>query len=194
MPKDIRKDGTSILSGAKMRVARNDPCPCGSGQKYKKCHGAVIPLAAPAQRECGACTACCDGWVEGTIYGHDMKPGTPCHWRGNGGCTIYERRPQEPCRRFICGWLAPASPFPESFRPDRLGVMIVPTRWRDGPAFILKSAPRDADEELLGWMREFSVRSGAPFFYEQRGERYGFGPQEFQREMQVKLENGERLW
>ncbi len=22
------------------RVGRNDPCPCGSGQKYKKCHGA----------------------------------------------------------------------------------------------------------------------------------------------------------
>jgi preprotein translocase subunit SecA len=22
------------------KVGRNDPCPCGSGQKYKKCHGA----------------------------------------------------------------------------------------------------------------------------------------------------------
>ena len=22
-----------------MRVARNDPCPCGSGKKYKQCHG-----------------------------------------------------------------------------------------------------------------------------------------------------------
>jgi len=21
------------------KVGRNDPCPCGSGQKYKKCHG-----------------------------------------------------------------------------------------------------------------------------------------------------------
>jgi SEC-C motif-containing protein len=23
------------------KVGRNDPCPCGSGQKYKKCHGAA---------------------------------------------------------------------------------------------------------------------------------------------------------
>jgi preprotein translocase subunit SecA len=23
----------------KERVGRNDPCPCGSGKKYKKCHG-----------------------------------------------------------------------------------------------------------------------------------------------------------
>jgi hypothetical protein len=23
----------------KPKVGRNDPCPCGSGKKYKKCHG-----------------------------------------------------------------------------------------------------------------------------------------------------------
>jgi uncharacterized protein YecA (UPF0149 family) len=23
-----------------IQVGRNDPCPCGSGKKYKKCHGA----------------------------------------------------------------------------------------------------------------------------------------------------------
>ena len=23
------------------RVARNSPCPCGSGKKYKHCHGAL---------------------------------------------------------------------------------------------------------------------------------------------------------
>jgi preprotein translocase subunit SecA len=26
-----------VRTGAK--VGRNDPCPCGSGKKYKKCHG-----------------------------------------------------------------------------------------------------------------------------------------------------------
>ena len=27
-------------AGAAMpRVGRNDPCPCGSGKKYKQCHG-----------------------------------------------------------------------------------------------------------------------------------------------------------
>ena len=30
---------TGALAGAD-RVGRNDPCPCGSGKKYKKCHGA----------------------------------------------------------------------------------------------------------------------------------------------------------
>ena len=26
------------------KVGRNDPCPCGSGRKYKKCHGQAQSL------------------------------------------------------------------------------------------------------------------------------------------------------
>jgi uncharacterized protein YecA (UPF0149 family) len=26
------------------KVGRNDPCPCGSGKKYKKCHGAQVTV------------------------------------------------------------------------------------------------------------------------------------------------------
>jgi preprotein translocase subunit SecA len=31
--------GAAVASGAFPRVGRNDPCPCGSGKKYKQCHG-----------------------------------------------------------------------------------------------------------------------------------------------------------
>jgi uncharacterized protein YecA (UPF0149 family) len=30
--------GTTVVAGPK--VGRNDPCHCGSGKKFKKCHGA----------------------------------------------------------------------------------------------------------------------------------------------------------
>jgi len=30
--------GTAVQVRA-AKVGRNDPCPCGSGKKYKKCHG-----------------------------------------------------------------------------------------------------------------------------------------------------------
>ncbi len=33
-----RRSAPAVAQGAK--VGRNDPCPCGSGKKYKKCHGA----------------------------------------------------------------------------------------------------------------------------------------------------------
>ena len=28
-----------LAAGRGIRVGRNDPCPCGSGKKYKQCHG-----------------------------------------------------------------------------------------------------------------------------------------------------------
>ena len=28
-----------VIPNTKMKVGRNDPCPCGSGKKYKQCHG-----------------------------------------------------------------------------------------------------------------------------------------------------------
>jgi uncharacterized protein YecA (UPF0149 family) len=28
-----------VKNEAGEKVGRNDPCPCGSGKKYKKCHG-----------------------------------------------------------------------------------------------------------------------------------------------------------
>jgi preprotein translocase subunit SecA len=39
-PANIPKtdSGLNVLAGEK--IGRNDPCPCGSGKKYKKCHGA----------------------------------------------------------------------------------------------------------------------------------------------------------
>ena len=35
-------EGTAskTVSNGAPKVGRNDPCPCGSGKKYKKCHGA----------------------------------------------------------------------------------------------------------------------------------------------------------
>ncbi len=34
----------------KEKIGRNDPCPCGSGKKYKKCHGAPTTVAAGAEK------------------------------------------------------------------------------------------------------------------------------------------------
>jgi hypothetical protein len=43
-------------------------------------------------------------------------------------------------------------------------------------------------------MRAFSVRTGRPFFYEQAGEKLGFGPAAFQQDMLGKAERGEPMW
>ena len=123
-----------------------------------------------------------------------MFPGRHCHFLQAGQCTIYEARPQSPCRNFVCGWLQPGSPFPDDFRPDRVRVIVVPMRWHERPAYVLLSAGLDPDDAMLGWMKAFAQRTGAPFYYQRNGERLGYGPPAFQQEMLDKLRRGEKLW
>jgi len=48
-----QRDNTRYVT-ARPRIGRNDPCPCGSGKKYKKCHGAdpsaIADLGYPNQQ------------------------------------------------------------------------------------------------------------------------------------------------
>lgn len=194
-----------------MNISRNDPCPCGSGLKFKKCCGAVIPLRTTAtlanghnklvtaavtkpQRECGTCTACCEGWAAGNIRGHEMRVGLHCHFLVDKQCTIYAERPVSPCRNFVCGWLADDSPFPEQFRPDQIGVIIIRIRWRDQPAYLLLNAGREPDAALIGWMEAYAMRTNRPFFYSLNGEKIGYGPVEFLQEMMARMARGEAMW
>ena len=42
-PRPARAGGDDVVRQVKRegpKAGRNDPCPCGSGKKYKKCHGA----------------------------------------------------------------------------------------------------------------------------------------------------------
>ena len=57
------------------KVGRNEPCPCGSGKKYKKCHLALDEAASPRVVEGSRQPrARCAGNVD-----HDGRPqGSPC--------------------------------------------------------------------------------------------------------------------
>ncbi|MGB2065781.1 MAG: SEC-C metal-binding domain-containing protein, partial [Marinomonas gallaica] len=36
------ESGSEESAGDVPRVGRNEPCPCGSGKKYKQCHGSLV--------------------------------------------------------------------------------------------------------------------------------------------------------
>jgi hypothetical protein len=169
------------------------PASAGTGEGVARATGDVVATAPGTTRSCGSCTACCDGWLTANIRGHDVRPGVPCHFRGAGGCTIYQDRPADPCAEFVCGWLLNGSPFPESFRPDRLGVIILAKRWRDGIAYVLAPAGRAPDAKLLDWMREYSTATGRPFLFNMSGRPQGFGSPEFQQDILDKATRGEPL-
>jgi hypothetical protein len=184
-----------------MNPARNEPCPCGSGTKYKFCCGGIAKIRSEgalrprdASRSCGACAACCDGWLPGNVRGHEMTRGVPCHFRGEIGCGAYDERPADPCRNFDCAWVRSPNPFPESFRPDRLGVIILARTWRDRPAYTLVSGERDPDQPLRDWVRDYGVRTATPFLYcLSDGKLQAFGSPEFRQDMLDREARRERL-
>lgn len=145
-------------------------------------------------RVCGECKACCQGWLSANILGHEMKPGTPCHFITDNGCSIYESRPAVPCRTFVCGWLRPDSPFPDGFRPDQLGIIFVPITWQERRAWILVPAGREPDDELLALMRQYSASTGEPHMIKKEGRLLCFGSPEFQQDMLARERNGENPW
>ena len=34
-----RRETELLAAGKIQKIGRNDPCPCGSGKKFKRCHG-----------------------------------------------------------------------------------------------------------------------------------------------------------
>ena len=138
-------------------------------------------------RECGDCTACCEGWLPDESLG--MHPGKPCQHCKAGGCTIYDDRPENPCRVFRCAWLQEADAFPESMRPDRCGAIVLAARyWREWSVLQATPAGEKIPRDTLEWLQEYSSRIGRPLVYFERqivdgvfleAGHGGFGPPEF---------------
>ena len=76
------------------------------------------------ERRCDGCTKCCEGSLAADILGHKMYPGKPCFYKINGGCSIYESRPIDPCVGFKCEWLRDTD-IPEHMKPDISDVILV---------------------------------------------------------------------
>jgi len=73
---------------------------------------------------------------------------------------------------FICGWLQEESPFPEEFKPDRLGVLIIPVRWRrKPPTSCVRPAGPGRGAARVGCANS-SLKTDRPVLYESSGERF----------------------
>ena len=83
----------------------------------------VIPIVS-AERNCDGCTVCCDGWLAGKANEHYFYPGQKCYHVSDNGCTIYEDRPEIPCKTFKCGWLLDKE-IPEWMKPSNIQAIIL---------------------------------------------------------------------
>jgi len=147
-------------------------------------------------RDCGNCTACCDGWLKIEVRGHPVRPGTPCPFRTDCGCSIYAERPQHPCREFVCGWLVASSPLPDWMRPDKSDVILLAANfsWQGLPVDVAVAAGARPRKKALDWLLRFCSEHRRCLMYQMDDEWFAFGPPAFQAEMSQHLQCGKKPW
>ena len=145
------------------------------------------------KRQCGDCTACCEGWLSAEIHGYQMFPGQPCHFKSKCGCSIYNDRP-DGCKKFTCGYVAENSPFPEWFKPSECGVIILVGNWQKGIFFALLETDRPLNIDVLVWVIDYCKSTNIPFAFRRSLKWRFFGPDEFVQEMSKKIESCGRIF
>ncbi len=153
-------------------------------------------------RECRPCFACCQGWLSAEVLGNELRAGQGCPHASENGCGVYDRRPEVPCRTFICSWLVENSPLPEWMRPDLSGVIVsLSMKWKGETVISAVPAGEAIPEKSLDWLKDYAQKHSRPLvFYERtRGrngrftglKRLGFGPPTFREKAARLLEEEE---
>lgn len=158
------------------------------------------------QRICQPCTGCCDGWVRMVIEGEEVYPGRPCRHSTGQGCDDYERRPQDPCHDFNCGWVVADSPLPDWMKPNEAKVIVLFSKlnWRGMPVDLAVPVGKRIPPRALQWLKQFSERNLRPLIFTEQIESNGefqkeqqlfvHGPPEFQQEFTQLQKSGAKLW
>lgn len=144
------------------------------------------------------CFACCQGWLTAEVLGQDLRPGHGCMHATAGGCGVYQRRPEVPCRTFVCSWLVKDSPLPDWMRPDLSGaIVLLSMPWNGETVISAVPVGTSIPERTLEWLRQYAQEHARPLvFYERLRDdqgnyvglrRYGFGSSEF-RDKAARLE------
>lgn len=133
-----------------MRIGRNDPCPCGSGKKFKHCHGrredavpparrlpdgmATAPMSGPSRtakrRNCDGCQACCGPALRINKPDLVVPRGETCPYVSDSGCSRWNTDLPEVCRGFLCNYLIEPGRLRLEERPDHVGAIIQRTNDR----------------------------------------------------------------
>lgn len=130
-------------------------------------------------RRCDGCTACCDGWLHGTAHGKPFFPGRRCHFVGERGCSIYNDRPEFPCKVHRCPWLAD-DVFPEWLKPSVSGTLLNYAEWGDGQVYIeAYETGKVIDPVVLNWLIQYSLNNGVNLAVQVNRGWYYYGSFDF---------------
>ena len=134
------------------------------------------------KRECGSCTKCCEGWLPGGAYGKKFFPGRPCHYfkkTKNSGCSIYQNRPEDPCKKFECAWLKDSKIFPEWLKPELSNVIITNQEKNGINYFEFRNCGIELPVEILDWIIWFVGTYQVNVTYNIKGHWRSIGEENF---------------
>jgi len=141
-------------------------------------------------RSCDGCTKCCDGWLHGEAYGHKFYPGRKCHFVTCNGCSIYEKRPEIPCRTFRCVWLDDQD-IPEWMKPSLSNVLITQRTIRGIKYLEVFETGQKIDSSALSWLIQYCLSKKINVKYQVGGGWNWVGSSEFSDALSL-LQNGEK--
>lgn len=128
-----------------------------------------------SSRSCGDCSKCCEGWLESDIYGKKMFPGQPCFFIGDKckGCSIYEQRPQDPCKDYTCAWLTEPEIFPNWMKPTESGVIItkkIPPEGEAHSVYQVVETDKKIGASILNWLIHWALQGEINLQYQVDGK------------------------
>lgn len=131
------------------------------------------------KRECGTCTKCCEGWLNGEALGHKFYLGRPCHFVAIGkGCTAYAKRPKEPCVVYKCAWLSDER-IPEWFKPNDINAIIDWHKVENITYLRINETGSRLDSRVLSWAIQFALNNKINLYWKIDGGENWFGESEF---------------
>ena len=130
------------------------------------------------KRECDGCTKCCEGWLAGEVHGHNMFKGRPCFYF-NKNCTIYEDRPDHPCKSFKCSWLSEEKVFPVWMKPDSINAIITRQKFNDIFYYEVTETGVTLEARTLSWLIQWAISTETNLLYRIDGGLNRIGSTEF---------------
>jgi hypothetical protein len=140
--------------------------------------GAPVPV-----RSCGDCAKCCEGWLAGSVFGHDFSSGTPCFFLEKT-CSIYPDRPMNPCRNYQCAWLA-EDIFPMWMKPSLANLIITRIERHQSQGshryYVVDQAGDAFDPRALNWLLNWAASTQTNLECRLNGNVQRIGSPEFMR-------------
>lgn len=129
------------------------------------------------ERKCGECTGCCEGWLADTVWGRAMYPGKSCYFLKNKKCSIYELRPNNPCRNFYCSWVKDNNnEFPDWLRPDKSGIIMADRETPSGTKYIaITECNKENKNDIKSWIKKYQLKTNKNIttYFDGHLEHYG---------------------